>query len=461
MAATTDQVPHAKTELRGVPVPKRQVFVGEEQTEITVPLDLIIKGTEVNLYDEILSRNLFRMFLRGRRLVLQAGGFLGLIPINENVSIEVRARVPIANLERLLLLSPEYAPEILHGHLRDFGLGSIPTPSLLDLLANRLLDAIASIRAEGLHYEYCQRKHFSSMPRGRILPFESVRSQIKTGRRLAVAFSAFERSFDTGPNRCLRLAVCRLLNIFRGMRNRKGARAMAAELGIADSYLAAAELEWSAQSLLHPCVRDPRLLPSSKSSYLSALPIAKVILQNQGLAIRSQAHDILLPSVLVNMEDVFERYFRAVLSNRLGTPDLAVLDGNLAEPAGACRPLFDDSLPGSRANRATPDVVIRKTSSGVSNELVIDAKYKPTRQPDRDDINQVLVYGLVYGCRRVGLAYPRRGASEPSVERIGRVSGIEVFRISVDLGATNLLEEEQRLVAAVRAVLEGPVRTTN
>ena len=59
------------------------------------------------------------------------------------MAIEVRSRVPLANLERILLLVPRYAPEILERRKREFDLAEISTPSLLDLLAIRLLEATA------------------------------------------------------------------------------------------------------------------------------------------------------------------------------------------------------------------------------------------------------------------------------------------------------------------------------
>ena len=436
-----------------IPV-KREVFHGEEQNEITVPLDLIIRGTDVDLYEEILNKNLFRVFLRGKKLVLQAGGFLGLIPINERVSIEVRPRVPIKNLERLLLLTPAYTPEILRRHVRDFGITEIVIPSLIDLFATRLLDSIALIRAEGLHYEYVERKHFGSTPYGRIRPFDSIRSQIQTGRHLALAFSAFERSFDTGPNRCLRLAVKRLLHLYQGMRNRKGARTMISQLAIADAHLTTVTVDSSARFLSDPTVKNPSKLPSSKSSYSLALPIAKLILQNQGVAVRSHAKDISMASVLVNMEDVFEGYLRAVFATHLASSEMSVLDGNLGEPSGAARPLFTDTILPPKANKATPDIVIRKLKPVQSNELIVEVKYKPVKLPDRDDINQVLVYALSYGCSRVALAYPRRSASEKYTERIGTVSGIQVFKIAIDLGSQDLPTEESRAAEAVRLLLK-------
>lgn len=430
-------------------ISKRQVFVGEEQSEIAVPAELIFKDGNPDIYDDVQSRNFFRLFLKANKLTFQAAGFLGLIPINDNVAIEVRARVPVDNLERLLMLTPQYAPEILRGRLRNFGLNSVTIPSLLDLLAVRLLDAVNEVRAEGLHYWYTQREHFNSSPRGRILPFQSVKLQNSTGRRLAVVSSAFERTFDTAPNRCLRLAVKRLHDVYRGMRDRKGARGIASQLAIAGSYLEIAKLDYSLDFLSDPLVKDPRLLPTTKSSYSGALSVAKMILQNQSVRIRGQAQDVSLPSVLVNMEEVFEGYLRAVLTKHLNTNELSVLDGNLNEPAGAARPFFDNHT--IKARPATPDVVIRRVSPQASTEFLIDAKYKPVQNfPDRDDINQILAYALVYGCRRVALAYPRRRAIEPSIVSVGTVAGIEVFKISLDLGSTNLQEEEKQLADAIR-----------
>ena len=78
-----------------------------------------------------------------KRMPCFASRAAGLIPLNDSIAIEVRSRAPLANLERILLLVPRYAPEILERRKREFGLAEIPTPSLLDLLAVRLLEATA------------------------------------------------------------------------------------------------------------------------------------------------------------------------------------------------------------------------------------------------------------------------------------------------------------------------------
>jgi len=199
--ATSIPIIENLTSIGSRPIIKRTVYPGEEQSEIHVPIESILHGNELDIYPDVLNKNFFRLHLKGNRIAFQAAGFLGVIPLNDGVAIEVRSRVPLANLERMLLLAPRYAPEILERHLKEFGLGDIQTPSLLDLLALRLLGSIEAVRAEGLHYEYENLKHRGPMPHGRIIPFESASWQAKTGDRMSVTYTAFERTFDTAANR--------------------------------------------------------------------------------------------------------------------------------------------------------------------------------------------------------------------------------------------------------------------
>lgn len=62
----------------------------------------------------------------------------------------------------------------------------------------------------------------------------------------------------------------------------------------------------------------------------------------------------------------------------------------------------------------------------------------------------MVVYGLVYDCKCVGLAYPRRRAQESNLELIGTIKEIQILKISMNLGAANVYEEELRLVNAIR-----------
>lgn len=433
---------------------KRVVYPGEEQAEIAVPMDCLLRGNNLDIYPDVLSKNFFRLHLKKGRIAFQAAGFLGFIPLNDRIAIEVRSRVPIANLERLLLMAPAYAPEILKLRQREFGMIGNATPSLIDLLAFRLLDTVDLARSEGLHYEYERRTNRGLMPHGRILPFESVAWQAKTGNQLAVTYSAFERSYDTAANRCLRSALRNLRDTYRGMTNRRGARAIAARLGRAEEFFEHATLDRRLRFLLHPSIVDPSKLPSTKAAYVPAIIVAKSILKNHGIDIRNYGNDATFPCILINMEDVFESYIRTILQPYLRDRGFRVLNGNINEPTGAARALFDSSEPGVKENRSKPDIVIYGGATQSNVEVVIDAKYKPPGvQPDREDINQVLVYSVVYNCKRVALAYPRRKSTEPNVQRIGSIGGIEVFKFLIDLGAEDLIQEEKKLTTEVNVLL--------
>ena len=430
---------------------RRQVFSSEEYGRIDVPLELVLKGSSLNIYESVLGKGFFRIQLHGNRLVFQAGGFLGLFPINDLVALEVRARVPIGNLERVLFLAPDYIPQYLPQHLQTFRIGPALPPSLLDCLAARLWQAVEQIGIEGLHYEYRKVTYRGSMPRGRLLPFASTEHHMRSPRRLEVAFSAFERTYDTPLNRCLRLAIRKLLNIFRSMKDRHGTKKIESTLAIADTYFRNVVIDPSMQFLDDPRIHDSSLLPSSKLSYAPAMPAALAILRNQGIRIRHHDGDLILPSMLISMEKAFEAYLRSVLKSiHRDFEGFVVLDGNHDPPSGARTALFDGDDSGHMVH-ATPDIVIRK--QGVT-ELVIDAKYKGFKnRPDRDDINQVLVYGLAYQCKRVALAYPNRSSNADVIQRIGGVGGIELFILLMNLDASNLEEEERLIVAATGSLL--------
>jgi 5-methylcytosine-specific restriction enzyme subunit McrC len=179
--------------------------------------------------------------------------------------------------------------------------------------------------------------------------------------------------------------------------------------------------------------------------------IMRTSIANQGILIRSHDGNVILPTIMISMESVFESYLRSVLRSLCDDQTLSVLDGNRSPPTGAQLALFEDGDMSANSNRAEPDIVIRNNGS---TELVIDAKYKPRRHElERSDIDQVLVYGLVYKCKRVALAYPRRNTTNDSIQRVGVVGGIELFKIAVNLGADDLQEEERRLIAATRSLL--------
>lgn len=150
-----------------------------------------------------------------------------------------------------------------------------------------------------------------------------------------------------------------------------------------------------------------------------------------------------LPSIIINMSQVFEDYLRTFVTRRAaasGAP-LAVLDGNSFPPAGGAKMLFDDGVD----IPARPDLVVRSSTPDQACLAVIDAKYKPAGdRPSRDDLNQILAYAMTYRTNLAVLVQPQ--ASVPSISpghhRLGAIGNVIIDQYVLDLGADDLVVTE-------------------
>src|SRR5262245_16774791 len=88
---------------------KPKPYTGRSYDEIPVPLSDLMVGSEVQVFPDLV-KNCFTIRLSEKKLIFAAGKYVGVIPINERVTIEVRPRVDTANLTRILSLS-DIAPE--------------------------------------------------------------------------------------------------------------------------------------------------------------------------------------------------------------------------------------------------------------------------------------------------------------------------------------------------------------
>lgn len=161
-----------------------------------------------------------------------------------------------------------------------------------------------------------------------------------------------------------------------------------------------------------------------------------------------------LPSVVVNMSDVFESYLRRVLtaSARKGAWPLMVLDGNKAPPAGGKGEVFDSG----EEVVATPDIVIRRSQTAQSpSSVIVEVKYKPVKaRPSRHDLNQAITYGFAYGAEHVVLALPRPAFGGPThgLGYLGQISNLNVWQYVFDLNAVDLIEEERLWADRIRSL---------
>ena len=122
--------------------------------------------------------------------------------------------------------------------------------------------------------------------------------------------------------------------------------------------------------------------------------------------------------------------------------DLGVLNGN-AEG----KKLLYDNPP---SEDATPDIVLERANAPV---VVLDAKYKPAEgKPARDDLNQVITYGVSFRADAVVVVQPRADASERhGLIHLGDIDDRAVYQYVVDLSG-DLADEEDALVEPSRTL---------
>jgi 5-methylcytosine-specific restriction enzyme subunit McrC len=417
------------------------------------PDDLYANG-KLAVYPEVLVHGYATVGVRDGRLVLRAGGYVGLIPINDGLEIDVRPRVAVDKLERLLRVSGR-APIAFRPYLRPYDVDAEPAPSLLDMLTDALLAAVDDIGANGLHREYRTRIEDTSFPRGRILIGPTIQRHAARGAEHRAVASWFDHTADTGPNRCLKYALWFVARKYMGMRPPPpGVRRMLGRLNRAYRLYDGAVLDLRRQFMDDPLVRDPGRLPSVRSYYRPGLLIAAAIIHDRGVSLGGRGDDILMASLLVNMEEVFEAYIRAVLVEQLGRlrRDLLVLDGNRGRPGGAKKWLFD----APPSTDATPDIAVRLVTSvaGRSDHpVIVECKYKPSPTPDRDDLNQTITYGASYSSPSVIVCHPGTPTNRSGLSRLGTIGGMTVFDYAFDLAAGSLDAEEAAFGLAVARLL--------
>ncbi len=417
-----------------------------EYGQVPVSYDDLFVNGKLDLYPEVVGKKFFSFYLQKDNLIFQAGGYVGLIPINDRVVLDVRPRVPVRNLERLLQLTSQ-TPVAL-SYVREYATLLAPNPSLLDILARELLAGLSQIEAHGLQKEYLRQTADTSFPRGRFLIGETVQRHLALGRTHAAAVSWFEHSPDTGVNRCLKYAIWLLAQRYRALTFRKGQAAIAAELNRAYQLFGRVSLDGSRSFLRDALVTDPSRIPALRAYYEPLVRLAVTIIENRGISFERRGAGLMLPSMVFDFDLVFEKYVRRVLEVQLAGSGIRALDGNLGAPVGARKPLFDVS---ARDEPAKPDVVLKPEDSDECL-VVLDGKYKPVDYPDRSDIEQAIGYGFSYRCRDVVLVHPKKDGGAPGMRPIGTMQGYRFHQYVIDLAAEDPEAEEKRFADSVRGL---------
>ena len=433
----------------------RQTIALVEHEETALPVDVVRPDGTFDLYRDVQLRFEIAYRRKKQSLVIRSGGWVGRIPINPRYTLEIRTRVPVANLERILGRSGDVDVIQLQKYRRAYGRTEERPRPLYDVLTDQFLAALDGVWRNGVAKQYVSEWRESGGPHGRVDPFRTQWLTQSSGRPLA-RFSAFSRTENCVANRILRATVHRLMEFYGKWKELGGQRSRIVLLQGARKRLdgiagAARRSELRPESIRH----EIEGTPAHRDGYLRALELAELIVGGYGVRLRSDEGRARLPALLVDMAVVFEGYVRGVLRRGLGREDgIEVKDGNILGADGGRREFFTEFCGLGESPWATPDIVIE----GVFGpRVVVDVKYKPARVlPDRADLNQVASYGLAYSCQKVMVVYPSVPEDGEKLLLLGRVGSVSVYRASLNLGAQDLEVEEGRFAGSV---LEEVLRT--
>jgi 5-methylcytosine-specific restriction enzyme subunit McrC len=435
-----------------------RVLSAEEHEQLPVPAESLLKEGRPDIYPELIGTDFLQVYLKRGELVFQTGGWVGLLHVNPTLAIEVRPRVPIANLEHIIALSGSKQIKTFERFTKDYIPSAHNLPSIVDAVATGLLDAVDALVRDGLHYEYRRRTYVGSFPRGRIDPALTALHRLRAGRSPQSVHHAWERTRDVPPNQYVRAAVRKLLAFYEDVPDRKGRRGYIARLRRADRLLGSASALTRAEVSGWNAAKLILRTPAFRDHYPTAVGVSEIVLGDLGVEIRSPSGQARLPAILINMNDVFEGYVRAIL--RTMPAPFAVMDGNLDPPSGA-RKRHITSRSELRQHPATPDIVVRRGHSE-KHVLVADVKYKPAPEfPERDDLNQVVTYAVSYDCHKACIFYPRKSSKSPKgLADLGKIGHVSVYQYVIDLNSSNLIKEEQLITQNIKGICEDTSEAT-
>lgn len=414
------------------------------------------------MYPHLEGRGYFSVEVRRSATRLQAKGHIGIIPINDRLTLEVVPRVSVDNLSHLLEVS-ESSPSPILEAFRSYRVQGAMYPSLVAVYARALRSEIEAIAAQGFLRDYERREETTCFPRGRVVMSQTIQHSWARGLKHKLAISRFHRTVDVGVNRVLLHAVWRLSLFLRQLGSALGhdqRRAARRDLNATLNLLHGVDLDVREEFLDDAWVTGARGLPSTRAYYRTAIDLALVVVGREAVLLEERGSRVHLPSLVLDMATVFENYVRNVLV-RAGQEEswpAQALDGNEQPPQGAKGRLFRSG----EYVEASPDIVMRHLRPpGAEHDeypVLIEVKYRPaTGRPKRDDLNQAISYGLAYGSRHVVLVQPRAPSpgSAGEFRRIGEIGGITVSQYIFDLASSDIDREEEAWARAVLDLIEG------
>jgi len=355
-----------------------------------------------------------------RKVCLRVGPYVGAVPLAGDRVLYLTPRIGRKMFSRMIFVSEGLEKSVSEefDDLAQIGYDE-GEGSWTQLLARPFSNKLKQIEKESLMPDRTREREQLPYVRGRLDVVPTLKSTAK--RETAPAHCQYSRkTFNTAENRMLSAAAVQLLGL-----GAVEARDFPVVVRWADRFggdLTQSEFHRIVNGLISGRYTGPR------SYYIPALVMARLILA-QGSVHFTHADVVETEALLTNMDLLFERYCRRVISNEFSP------DGFSVEKVGGSSRAPQLFLDGTCTME--PDILV---SDSTGHRLVADVKYKPdSHKVESSDYYQITAYIDAFRCSKGVLILPGRNGKE--FERRRTKEGKTVYEMRIPLGDYNETED--------------------
>lgn len=423
-----------------------RIELAEERKEIDIAIsEIVMEGGKLNILPNVKKYFSIDYKPRNDKLSLVAGGFIGLIPINNELAIEIKPKFSISNLTRIVTLAGENFNS-LSFFSRKYHENDDISPIVFEFMVECLANELQWLDREGLLKEYILNKENTHKIRGRININDSIKSLWAHGHFNKASISYFDFTPDNKFNRLIKFTLKFCIEKLSSIKSSK--IKLRGVLIYFYSMFDSVRLENNKCEFesVYSSIKNDRV-SMLRRYYVNICDICRLIIVERGVSFDKIGDDIELNSFVLDMAMIFEKYLlNSLCTNRVFFPEgTIILDGNKEG-----RKKFYNQ-PSIGTGDAKPDIIFKE---GDSYKLIADAKYK-LKSKDSDRY-QVISHALSYGATVAVLILPRDesyiGETLIKLGSVGNTTKIDIYEYYFHLASDNLINEEKIMAEKLRSL---------
>lgn len=374
---------------------------------------------------------MFSIAYKPKGMEITAGNKIGLIPVNEKLSLNVQPKVDINNFFYLLSMSKRKI-NILSDFYRKYN-QSADNFNLIDIFTNVFLASMKILEREGIYRGYKRKVENSSTPKGKILYKKNLYENIFKGIDYKAVHCYSELDRDIIENQIIKYTIEYLINYYRLIK-KSGEKFLIRLNYYREIFSRVTYISWVSEINQVEFNKIIVGIPKLRSYYVETLEICNLIVNKSSFQFEQRSSLSIqksLPSIYIDMEDVFEQYLINSLRDLSDSYCINIYKGR--------KLLFMDV----EKPEIEPDIVFENNRNIT---CIADAKYKKIKV-SREDIFQMISYLVSYNCFDGVFILPL-DTNAKRVDYLGSIQErkIYIFRIDINKKDINEMRNEEQLL---------------